>query len=90
MDVSDVKMSDEDDFLSRSTTIKPNNTIMKERFWINRMASEFVCHALHPDTSTPLNDERVVAVREDIDHDALWLALLNEVRQPGAHARSVR
>ena len=23
---------------------------------------------------------------KDIDHDALWLALLNEVRQPGAHA----
>ena len=36
------------------------------------------------------NDERVVEPREDIDHDALWLALLNEVRQSGAHARSVR
>ena len=23
---------------------------------------------------------------EDTDHDALWLALLDEVRQPGAHA----
>merc|ERR1712135_273167 len=23
---------------------------------------------------------------EDVNHDALWLALLNEVRQPGAHA----
>ena len=23
---------------------------------------------------------------EDVDHEALWLALLNEVRQPGAHA----
>ena len=23
---------------------------------------------------------------EDVDHDTLWLALLNEVRQPGAHA----
>merc|ERR1712136_735327 len=23
---------------------------------------------------------------EDVDHDALWLAVLNEVRQPGAHA----
>ena len=22
---------------------------------------------------------------EDVDHDALWLALLNEVRQPAAH-----
>ena len=23
---------------------------------------------------------------EDVDHEALWLALLIEVRQPGAHA----
>ena len=27
--------------------------------------------------------------REDIDHDALWLALLNEVRQQGAKAALV-
>ena len=26
------------------------------------------------------------SANEDVDHDALWLALLDEVRQPEAHA----
>ena len=112
-------------------TIKANNKIMKERIWMNRVASEIVFRPLHPDTGAPSHDERVVAVREepnlhlefyqrdvtdgmrtpwklpvdvvntvqsvigwgfqstameDVDHDALWLAVLNEVLQPGAHA----
>ena len=37
MDVSDVKVTDEDGFLSRSMMIKSKNTIMKERIWINRV-----------------------------------------------------
>ena len=41
-------MSDEDDFLSHSMTIKPKNTIVKERIWVNRVASEIVLQALHP------------------------------------------
>ena len=36
--VSDVKVTDEDDFLSRSMMIKAKNIIMKERIWINRVA----------------------------------------------------
>jgi hypothetical protein len=146
MDVSDVIVSDADGYLSRSMTIKANNKIMKERIWINRVASEIVFQPLHPDTGAPLHEERVIAVREepnlhlefyqrdvtdgmrspwklpvdvvsksfqevvkvaqklentvqpviglgfhsssleDVNHDALWLALLNEVRQPRAHA----
>ena len=38
MDVTCVKVSDEDDFLSRGMMIKAKNLIMKERIWINRAA----------------------------------------------------
>ena len=34
MNGSDVKMTDEDSYLSRSKTIKANNKIVKERIWI--------------------------------------------------------
>ena len=40
--MSDVKVVDEDNFLSRSMMIKGKNTIMKERIWINRVASKTV------------------------------------------------
>ena len=46
MDVFDVRMTDEDGFLSRSTMIKAKNTIMKERILINRVASEIVFQPL--------------------------------------------
>ena len=48
MDVSDVKVTDEDDFLSRSMMIKEKNIIMKERTWINRVVSEMslMCNAV--------------------------------------------
>ena len=38
MDVSDVKVTVEDGFLSCSMMIKAKNIIMKERIWINRVA----------------------------------------------------
>ena len=34
-------------------------TIMKERIWINRVASEVVFLPLHPDTGALLHEERV-------------------------------
>ena len=40
--MSDVKVSNEDSFLSCSMMIKAKNTIMKERIWINRVASNIV------------------------------------------------
>ena len=42
MNVSDVNVTDEDDFLSRSTMIKAKNIIMKERTWIDRVAQRDV------------------------------------------------
>ena len=38
MDVSDMKVTDEDGFPSCSMMIKAKNMIMKERIWINRVA----------------------------------------------------
>ena len=38
MGVNDVKVTDEDGFLSCSMTIKAKNIIMRERIWINRVA----------------------------------------------------
>ena len=37
VDVSDVEVTDEDGFLSRSKMIKAKNTILKERIWIMRV-----------------------------------------------------
>ena len=65
MDVSDVKVSDDDGYFSRSMTINFNNKIVKERIWINRVVSEIVFQPLHPDTGAPSHDERVIAVREE-------------------------
>ena len=58
---------DEDDFLSRTVTIKPNNTIMKERIRVNRVANETVFQELHPGAGNQLHDEHVIAVREEPD-----------------------
>ena len=66
-DVRDVKMSEEDDFQFHTMTIKPNNTIVKERIWVNRVASEIVCQVLHPGIGNQLHDERATAVREEPD-----------------------
>ena len=44
MDVTSVKVSDKDGFLSRSMMIKARNTVMKERIRINRVANEIVFH----------------------------------------------
>ena len=38
MDASDVTVTDENGFLSRSMVIKAKNITMKERTWINRVA----------------------------------------------------
>ena len=40
MNVRDVKMTDEDSFLSNSMMIKAKNIIMQERIWINCVVSE--------------------------------------------------
>ena len=42
MDACDDKVTDDDGFLSRGMMIKANNTLLKERIWINRVASELV------------------------------------------------
>ena len=40
--------------------LKAMNTFMKERSWMNRVASEIVS-AFHPDTGASLHDEGVIA-----------------------------
>ena len=46
MDVCDVKVIDEDGFLVGNKVSKAKNTIMKERIWINRAASD-LCFCLY-------------------------------------------
>ena len=41
--------------------LKAKNTIVKERIWINRGASEFVFLLLLQDTGALLHDERAIA-----------------------------
>ena len=61
IDVCDVEVVDEDSFLAGSMTIKAKNTILKERIWINCVASE-LCFCLCIRTlALLLHDERVLA-----------------------------
>ena len=58
MSVSDL-VSNGDGSLSRSMTTKAINTIMTERIWISRVASEIVFQPTYSDTGAPLHEERV-------------------------------
>ena len=60
-----MKVTDEDGTLSSSMMTKAKNTLVKERLWTNRVASEIVFLFLHLDTGAPLHEERVTAVREE-------------------------
>ena len=57
VNVSDVKMTDDDSFLSRSMMIKIKNIIMKERMWTGLVTSK--------NETQPLHDERIITVREE-------------------------
>ena len=48
VDVCDVKVTDEDVLIASNMMINAKNTLMKERIWINRVASETVFQPLHP------------------------------------------
>ena len=63
MSVSDL-VSNGDGSLSRSMTIKASNTVIRERIWISRLASEIVFQPMYSDTGAPLHDERVTTVRK--------------------------
>ena len=60
MDVSDVKVTDEDGFLSRSMMIKAKKHL-QERIWINRVISEIMFSV---SDTVLLHDERITTVRE--------------------------
>ena len=57
MNVRDDEVSDWSGCLSRMTT-KAINTIMTERIWISRVASEIVFQPMYSDTGAPLHEER--------------------------------
>ena len=65
MNVSDMKVTDKDDLLSRSMMIKAKNIIMKERIWINRVISKIETQPLESDTDARLHEERIIAVQEE-------------------------
>ena len=60
-----MKVSDEDGFLVRSMTLTSNNTTVRERIPIDRVAQRDRVAALHPDNGAPLHDERIITVREE-------------------------
>ena len=63
--------------------IKAKNTLMKERTWIIRVASELGVSAVHPDTDSPLHDECVIAVREELNlHLSLQPDVTDGMRPP--------
>ena len=56
VDASNVKVLDEDAYLSRNMTIEANNKCLKELIWINSVICEIVFQPLHPDTWHPLHE----------------------------------
>ena len=52
-----MKVTDEVGFLSSSMMIKAKNTLMKERLWTNRVASEIEFRPLYPDDEPNLHLE---------------------------------
>ena len=71
MDVSDVKVTDEEGFLSCSMMIKAKNIIMKKQ---SCRSARSMFSPLRPDNGTPLHDECVFAVRRNV------ICILNSTR----------
>jgi len=65
MEVTDVKISDEDGFLLRTMTITATNTTVQEHIVINREANEMVYQPIHLETGVPQIEERVIAIKTD-------------------------
>jgi len=65
MEVTDVKISDEDGFLLRTMTITANNTTVQEHILINRVANELVFQPINLETGVPQIEERVIAIKND-------------------------
>ena len=69
---NDVKVTDEDGYLSRNMTIRANvnddsqfaNKIAKERIWINPVTSKIMKQPLESDTDAQVHEERVISVRK--------------------------
>ena len=56
---NDVKVTDEDGFLSRNDTIKADKKIVKERIWTGSVTSKIVTQPFDADTDAQLHDERI-------------------------------
>ena len=68
MDVTSVKVSDEDGYLIRNMTIKSNSKIVTEQIWISPVTSEITFQPFDLDTDAQLHDERIITVREEPIH----------------------
>ena len=77
-DVCHEKVTDEDGFLSSSTMIPHEGT------YLDQSRGQRVCvSAFHPDTDSALHDERVIAVREELNlHLSLHLDVTDGMRPP--------
>merc|ERR1712174_84675 len=65
MEVTDVKVSDEEGFLLRTMTISANKTTLQEHVTINREANEIVYQPIDLETGLPQIEERVIAIKND-------------------------
>merc|ERR1712137_25917 len=65
MEVTDVKVSDEEGFLLRTMTISANKTTVQEHVMINREANEIVYQPIDLETGVPQIEERVIAIKND-------------------------
>jgi len=65
MEVTDVKICDEEGYLLRTMTITANNTTVQEHVLINREANEMVFQPINLETGVPQIEERVIAIKTD-------------------------
>merc|ERR1712007_422972 len=67
-DVTNVKVTDEPGYMSRTMTIKVTGKTVSERIILNPTAGEVVFQPLNPETGRLEHHERVIAVHDEPNH----------------------
>ena len=65
IDETNVKVSHEDGYVLRNMTLAASDTMVRERFRINRVINETVFHRWHRNAGFPMDKKQVISVYED-------------------------
>ena len=62
IDETNVKVSHEDGYVLRNMTLAASNTMVRERFRINRVINETVFHRWHRNAAVPMDKKQDISV----------------------------